>query len=167
MPADDPRAELARLYDTFAPALYRYALMLLCNHAAAEDAVQHVFAALAGRRPPEFEDPAAYLRAAVRNAAYSAGRATRRGSVQQEALEPILEALPERANAVSVDERLALSAAIRTLPQDQREVLHLHVFEGMTFREIAAVTGDSPNTAASRYRYALQRLRASLTGDRA
>jgi RNA polymerase sigma-70 factor, ECF subfamily len=63
---------------------------------------------------------------------------------------------------VSEELRLALSAAIRQLPADQREVLHVHVFEGLTFREVADATGERLNTVASRYRYALEKLRQTL-----
>ena len=42
---------------------------------------------------------------------------------------------------------------------EQREVVYLHVFEGMTFQQIAGTSGESINTIASRYRYALARLR--------
>jgi len=41
--------------------------------------------------------------------------------------------------------------------------VHLKAFEGMTFEEIAALTDESINTIASRYRYAIEKLRASLT----
>ena len=61
------------------------------------------------------------------------------------------------------DERLALESAIRDLPPDQREVLHLHAFEGMTFKEIADLAGESINTISSRYRYAMGKLRQMLT----
>ena len=40
--------------------------------------------------------------------------------------------------------------------------MHLKVWEGMTFQEIADVTGEGLNTAASRYRYAMEKLRAIL-----
>ena len=63
------------------------------------------------------------------------------------------------ADAVDIEERLTLERGIRLLPVDQREVLHLRVFEGMTFQEIANATGESINTIASRYRYALGKLR--------
>jgi RNA polymerase sigma-70 factor (ECF subfamily) len=41
-------------------------------------------------------------------------------------------------------------------------VVALRVDGGLSFEEIAAATGTSPNTAASRYRYALEKLRVSL-----
>ena len=64
------------------------------------------------------------------------------------------------------DERLALEAGIRLLTPEQREVVHLHVFDGLTFREIAEASGASINTVAARYRYALAKLRVLLDGVR-
>jgi RNA polymerase sigma-70 factor (ECF subfamily) len=51
---------------------------------------------------------------------------------------------------------------LRDLPPDQREVLHLHVYEGLTFQEIGDLAGLSINTIASRYRYALEKLREAF-----
>jgi RNA polymerase sigma-70 factor (ECF subfamily) len=48
------------------------------------------------------------------------------------------------------------------LPSEQRAVAHLKLWEGMTFEQIAAALELSPNTAASRYRYALDKLRSRL-----
>jgi RNA polymerase sigma-70 factor (ECF subfamily) len=58
----------------------------------------------------------------------------------------------------------ALAAAVAALPDAQREVVALKIDAGLTFAEIAAVTGTSLNTAASRYRYALEKLRTALGG---
>jgi len=52
--------------------------------------------------------------------------------------------------------------AVATLPPSQSEVIVLKIWEGLTFAEIAEVLDESPNTAASRYRYALQKLSQSL-----
>ncbi len=57
----------------------------------------------------------------------------------------------------------ALAAAVAALPAAQREVLALKIDGGLTFGEIAGVTNTRPNTAASRYRYALAQLRRLLT----
>ena len=59
----------------------------------------------------------------------------------------------------------ALAAAVAALPEVQREVVALKIDAGLTFAEIAAVTGTSLNTAASRYRYALEKLRTVLRDD--
>lgn len=160
LPASEPTSELGRLYDAHGAGLYRYALMLLADAPAAEDAVHQVFATLLRTgRVAVVREMAGYLRAALRNECYAVLRRRRRWpEVPDEAL---LETVsPE--SAAAADARVALQRALRALPADQREVVHLHVFEGMTFQEVAAVTGDSINTVASRYRYALAHMRRVL-----
>jgi RNA polymerase sigma-70 factor (ECF subfamily) len=58
----------------------------------------------------------------------------------------------------STETALALQSALRVLPEEQREVIVLRVWGQMTFEEVAGVVGVSPNTAASRYRYGLEKL---------
>jgi RNA polymerase sigma-70 factor (ECF subfamily) len=55
-----------------------------------------------------------------------------------------------------------LSEALAQLPEEQRTVLHLKLWEGLTFDQIAGTLEISPNTAASRYRYGLDKLRERL-----
>jgi RNA polymerase sigma-70 factor (ECF subfamily) len=55
-----------------------------------------------------------------------------------------------------------LRRALGDLPNDQREVIVLHVWGELTFSEIGGLLGVSSNTAASRYRYALAKLRGSM-----
>ena len=95
----------------------------------------------------------------MRNECFSALRHRRRDVLAS------ASALLESVDAVSdrPDERLALEQALRGLPPVQREVVHLKVFEGMTFQEIADLTDESINTIASRYRYAIEALRVHLT----
>jgi RNA polymerase sigma-70 factor (ECF subfamily) len=62
----------------------------------------------------------------------------------------------------SEEEMRRVQAALELLPTAQREVLVLHVWGELTFAEVAAVLKVSPNTAASRYRYALTSLRRQL-----
>jgi RNA polymerase sigma-70 factor (ECF subfamily) len=57
---------------------------------------------------------------------------------------------------------LSLQVALAELPDEQREVVVMRIWSGMTLDEIAAATEVSLNTVASRYRYALQKLRAKL-----
>ena len=58
--------------------------------------------------------------------------------------------------------RIALSDALGELPPDQRTVVHLRLWEHLKFEEIADLLGISLNTAASRYRYGLDKLRERL-----
>jgi RNA polymerase sigma-70 factor (ECF subfamily) len=55
-----------------------------------------------------------------------------------------------------------LEKAFLALPATQRTLIALKIDAGLTFAEIAGVLGISPNTAASRYRYAINNLRAAL-----
>lgn len=127
----------------------------------AEDVVQETFAKYVGlRRVPD--NPAGYLFRIARNEAWSLLRRrrlffwARRRVTEETAL--LRAATGERPPG----EREALETALRGLPARQREVVVLKHFEGMTFQEIGQVLDCSPNTAASRYRYAIEKLRASL-----
>jgi RNA polymerase sigma-70 factor (ECF subfamily) len=55
-----------------------------------------------------------------------------------------------------------LAAAVALLPNEQREVLVMKIWNELTFAEIATVLGISQNTAASRYRYALAALKKNF-----
>lgn len=57
-----------------------------------------------------------------------------------------------------------LADAVKSLQPNYREVVTLKVWGGLTFQEIADATGVPLNTAASRYRYALDELRQTLKG---
>ena len=54
---------------------------------------------------------------------------------------------------------------MRALPAEQREVLVLKIFCGLTFSEIGSLLTISPNTIAGRYRYALQHLQKELSWE--
>jgi RNA polymerase sigma factor (sigma-70 family) len=156
--SDDP---IESAYDRFGARLYRHALMILTDPAAAADVVQNVFLALLHRRVggPGFEEK--YLRRAVRNECYSWLRRRARDAFPVEG--SLLESIA--GSDGRPEERLALEGAIRALPPAQREVVHLHIFEGWTFHEISECLGESINTVASRHRYAIGKLRARLTAS--
>jgi RNA polymerase sigma-70 factor, ECF subfamily len=156
---DDPACWIGRAYDRHAAGLFRYALMLLGDTASAADAVQQVFLAVVrqGRVGGRIDREEHYLRRAVRNECFSALRRRRREPAGDGPLvEPIASTPADPALQIAIDR------ALRALPPEQREVVHLKVFEGMTFKEIADLSDESINTIASRYRYALDKLRAHL-----
>lgn len=135
--------------------------MIVGDTAAAEDAVHQVFVKLLASDSPrdDIRSAAAYLRQAVRNQCYSWLRARR-----QDRMEAATDAgsLLEPVGPASQDDRLMLEQALRALPPEQREVVHLKVFEGLTFKQIATLTHIPLNTAASRYRYAIDKLATQL-----
>jgi RNA polymerase sigma-70 factor (ECF subfamily) len=65
---------------------------------------------------------------------------------------------------VSAADFQEVSRALMSLPLEQREVVSMKCFDEMTFADIGKVLNISPNTAASRYRYGLQKLRGKLRG---
>jgi RNA polymerase sigma-70 factor (ECF subfamily) len=149
---------LAKLYEEYGARLYRYALLLLADRAAAEDVLQDAFVRLARvmRRQSGVEVSFPYLATIVRNECYSALRKRRR---RAEDPAPLLErATPDATE----EERMILDTAMRALPVEQREVIYLKVYEGLTFQEIADRWAASINTVASRYRYATAALRRAL-----
>jgi RNA polymerase sigma factor (sigma-70 family) len=111
---------------------------------------------LEGANPRHIADAKAYLFASVRNAALNDARLQQRSVALDEEsawFEP-----PHRDYTAELNLRRALG----TLPEDQRQVLVLHVWGEFTFLQIAEILEISSNTAASRYRYALAKLRESM-----
>jgi RNA polymerase sigma-70 factor, ECF subfamily len=67
--------------------------------------------------------------------------------------------------AAKNEEADQLKQHLTALPQEQRTVVALHIYAGLSFKEIATREKISENTAQSRYRYALEKLRRQLRGD--
>jgi RNA polymerase sigma factor (sigma-70 family) len=162
--AGDERAFVA-LYDRFAVRMYRTAVRILGSREDAEDVVQDVFlAAVRSReRLGDVRDLTAYLFAALHRAAgRCALRRMRAPSLSTAALDeataPVVCGPSESLN------RQRLEQAIRALPDEQREVLTLKIDGELTFAQIAQIVGVGVSTAASRYHYALKKLKTSLAG---
>jgi len=158
----DQRA-FAALYDRYAERLYRAAVGILGRREDAEDVVQEVFTAVfqSSRKMADVQNLTAYLFTVLRRAA---GRLAARRADEPRAGEAAIADLTAKAGP---DDRSGidgqrLQKALLALPVEQREVIALKIDGGLTFAEIAYVIGISANTAASRYRYALEKLRGSL-----
>lgn len=156
-------AAFAELYDRFGVRLYRTARRLLGDAHAAEDAVQEVFASVARNAAGAAQvlDWTAYLFSSLRHAAARlGGRLKKRPAPLIE--EPAVPMLP----GPDVGTQAALEKALAALPAEQREVLALKFEGGLTFEQIALQIGVGANTAASRYRYALEKLRGLMEVER-
>lgn len=156
--------ELARIYDAHGNALFAYALNLTRSEADSRDLIQELFRRLAERPlPRSLSDERGWLLRLAHNLAIDAirRRDSRERTRERFAAEP-----PQMfATASDPDEaafRTRLSEALGELPPDQRSVVHLKLWEGMTFEGIAELLDIPLNTAASRYRYGLDKLRAHL-----
>jgi RNA polymerase sigma-70 factor (ECF subfamily) len=156
----DPTA-LEWLYDRYGEGLYRYALGLVASEADAEDILQEVFLRLAGMRRIGVRSLRAYLFGAIRNEAIRIFKRRRKHRSRYVPVEDV--ALVEPAGEETDPEvTAAVNRALIRLPAAQREVVLLKVYEGLTFEEIAEITGSARDTGASRYRYAMKKLRAWL-----
>ena len=158
--ADRAPADLGELYDRHARAAYRLLLAMLGSPQDAEDALSEVFLRAARRDVRQIRAPRAYLLASARNQAISMLRRRKRETPLDASHYRFFETDgmdPEQALQAQ-----RIEAALRELPPQQREVVVLKVYEGLTFAEIAAVTRTRPNTVASRYRYAVEKLRRRL-----
>jgi len=150
------------LYAACADRCHHYLTVLLGSRHAADDVLQETFVRLArmARKLANIDNLSAYVfTVARREAARHAGRQAReaRHRVAPAAEDLFLEARYDEAAARESAE--AVAAVLCRLSDEQREVVELKVYGGLTFREIAAVTGVPLPTAATRYRAALERLK--------
>jgi RNA polymerase sigma-70 factor (ECF subfamily) len=157
--------ELEQLYDAHAAGLFHYLQSFTACEADARDLLQELFIKLtrSAGRSSEWRSERAWLYRLAHNlvidwtrrrttrAEYEHASAAEAPSLFQRVADPDLDTIARQ-----------LSDALFSLPPEQRAVMHLKLWEGLTFDEIATAQGTSPNTAASRYRYGLDKLRTLL-----
>jgi RNA polymerase sigma-70 factor (ECF subfamily) len=154
-------AAFTELYREYRTRLYQYALSLVRDREAAEDAVQDAFLGwarqwAAGKAPRQ---AAPYLYTSIRNRCLD--RLRRRPEVAlDEALVEILAAPAGDEERIGL--RHALNRLLLALPEEQREVVVLRTWHDMEFAAIAALQGTPVNTAIARYHYGLAKLSREL-----
>jgi len=149
--------EIEALYRQHGAALMLFASAISGDRSRAQDAVHQVFLrAIEDGRLTQATNKKAYLYASVRNAVLNDAKIQDRNMPLN--ADSVWFSPPDRDYAGEQNLRRALGE----LPDDQREVIVLHVWGELTFLEIAGLLSVSSNTAASRYRYALARLRGSM-----
>lgn len=156
--ADQGASEIEHLYRQYGAALLLFASTMARDRSRAQDAVHQVFLKLIeSGNIDNAADKKAFLFACVRNAILNDSKVQRRNAPFD--AESIWFQPPDRDYA----EEKKLRHALQALPDDQREVTVLHVWGELAFSEIGELVGISANTAASRYRYALAKLRHALS----
>lgn len=159
---------LAEAFDRFASAVYGAALRVLRNEAAAQDVVQDVFVDLwshPGRYDPALGALAAYLVGAARRRAVDVVRSELRRVARQERSVRMAPAEPSSSpsdEVIASHVAAAVRSAIRMLPENQRRIVELAYFGGLTFKEAAEAVGIPEGTAKSRIRLALAKLETML-----
>ena len=140
-------------------ALILFARQWTPRRADAEDVVQEAFVRFWNCRD-RVADPAAYVYACVKHVALNSQRSHGRRSKREE-VSARSEGETLFTDPLELDERrAAIEAALRGLPVNQREVLVMRIWGGLSFTQIATTLEISDNTAKSRYRYALAKLAA-------
>jgi RNA polymerase sigma-70 factor (ECF subfamily) len=165
--AGDDQA-LAEIFDELAPAVFAAAKRVLGQDALAQDVVQDVFVQLWTQ--PQRYDPAlatlsTYLAVLARHRAVDLVRSELRRAARHERH----ERLRPRAPAESAHEEVAnaeaahlVRRAVLSLPPEQRRVVELAYFQGLSYREVAVAEGIPEGTAKSRIRLALGKLETML-----
>jgi RNA polymerase sigma-70 factor (ECF subfamily) len=161
--AGDPEA-FAALYDRLAVRLFNTARTMTNSLPDAEDTVHDVFVELARSRDrlARITDLDAYIFTMLRHAI---SRRRRRRDVDRRAIDAVGRQRAEAGHFATQPVEPpddAVTAAVAALPPAQREVIALKIDGGLTFAEIASVLGTSINTVASRYRYAIENIRATI-----
>lgn len=156
--------ELERLYDAHASGLFHYLVSFTKTEADARDLLQELFIKVArGNTSDALQSEKAWLFRLAHNLAVDW---LRRRKVRWDTEERLLRELAGGQQlAHDPDSRLLaehFAEAMRTLPEEQRTVMQLKLWDGLTFEEIAEAQGIPLNTAASRHRYALEKLRTLL-----
>ena len=147
------------------PKLLLYARQFVDSMADAEDVVQMAFVRWWHRVPDGDRTQVPLLYAAVRTISLDLRRSDSRRVVREGKSElavegenaPFFDPLPEQRETAALVE-----GAVGALPEEQREVVTLHIWGGLTFAQIAEIQGASINTVAGRYRYALGALQRRL-----
>jgi RNA polymerase sigma factor (sigma-70 family) len=141
-----------------------YARERTACEADAEDVLQDALVEAWERTPGGGVPDGALVYATIRRRAIDRGRSQQRRQRREEKSATGEEVAWFSSDLEDAETRALLERAVRSLPENLREVVALHIWGGLTFAEVAAATGCPLNTAASRYRYGIDALRQRLKG---
>jgi len=161
---------LRRIYEKYRDSLLILAIVLSHDENLAEDAVHDVFVAFA-QNIASFKltgSLKAYLAKCVANRVRDLMR-TRHSRAKvlnsEQACSACVDLNEPNRLIVCNEELRLLSSALAELPDEQREVIVLHIHGRMRFRIIAKSIGISVNTVKGRYRYGIRKLRSMLNSE--
>jgi RNA polymerase sigma-70 factor (sigma-E family) len=155
-------AAITELYGAHYRPLVRLAVLLVHDVATAEEVVQDSFVALHSglHRLRDSEKALAYLRAAVVNRSRSVLR--HRVVVDRNAPKPTPDMPSAEHGALTLLERSAVVAALRSLPVRQREVVVLRFYGDLSEAQIASIMGITRGAVKSHTSRAMTALRSVL-----
>lgn len=161
---------LAEAFDRYGRTVLAAARRVLGDGAAAEDVVQEVFVALWTR--PQAYDPErapllTYLTTLARRRAIDQVRSELRRAGREERHHRLVPEQPTSVERLTEQRVVAgvVRRAVLALPPEQRQVVELAYFRGLSYRDVAAAIGIPEGTAKSRLRLALAKLENLLDHD--
>lgn len=160
--AVDDLSALGMIWTLYASDLLGYLVSMLCSRHDAEDALQEVFVTIARKRSSvaTARRLKPYLFRLSRNVALN--RIKRNKRLRERHAEASQWLVCADGDEQRDERTQQLETALRALPEKQRVVVVLKSLRDKTFREIGEMLGISENTAGSRYRYGMARLRALM-----
>lgn len=147
------------IFENHADKLYHYALFLSKKKESAEEILQNVLLKIIKNTSllKKIKNLKAYLYKSIKNEFIN--------HIKKEEKENKLPLLFDGiSKGVKIEEILSVQEALQRLPHEQREVIILKIYQDLNFSEIAELMKISINTAASRYRYGLEKLKENLGG---
>jgi RNA polymerase sigma-70 factor (ECF subfamily) len=162
------RAAFELFYERYAPLVFSFAMRLVQERSDAEDLLQEVFLQVwreAGNYSPERGTPEAWIITITRSRAIDRLRSIRR---RDKSFVPMAGAGGEEydgsveSGATASDSKIMVNSALSQLSGNQRQVLELAYFDGLTQSEIADRLKEPLGTVKTRMRAALGRLRELL-----
>jgi RNA polymerase sigma-70 factor, ECF subfamily len=168
--ANGDQTAFAALYDRLSPILYSVALRMMNDANEAEDVLQDGFVYIwqrAGTFDPNRGGPISWTILIVRNKAIDRLRVRLRGERLQELVSVSSELAADKDDQSALEpllreRRVQVKSALATLPDEQREALHLAFFSGLTHQQIAEKIAAPLGTIKARIRRGLLQLRQLL-----
>jgi len=162
-----------QLYANHKSALWRFIRRTVGSPAATDDVFQECWSRVIEHRA--VYQPAARFATWLYRIAHNccmdhwrkSGRRSKRESTDDDAIAAAAddEALGPLPAALAEEARARLAEALEELPDEQRTAFLLYVEAGLSLAEIGEITGVNPETAKSRLRYAVARLKRTLGAD--
>ncbi len=162
--AQNDLSALDLISEHYASQVFGYLLSLLCSRQDAEDVLQDLFTTVARKRllVAKARNVQPYLFRLARNLALNRIKQTKRRQDRERQADQWMMRAPASSSSPNLQH---LEAALASLPEKQRVVIVMKIFQEKSFREVAEVLRISENTAASRYRYGLKKLKRMLGDD--
>lgn len=161
-------AAVRECIDRFSGLIWSLARRAGMNASEAEDSVQEIFVEIwksAGRYRPEIASETAFVATIARRRLIDARRRTSRRPAGQALGEHDTPAPPISDRAEVTQEASRAARALEQLSAEQRRVLRLSVFEGLSHEKIATATGLPLGTVKTHARRGLIRIRAMLGAE--